>query len=78
MGDCPKNRPESVMPAEDFDPDRLIDTMAPLLGLTITDIQRPGVAAFLDVARGMAAVVAAAPIEPDDFHLAPVMRPGEP
>ncbi len=66
------------MPADDFDPDRLIDTVAPALGLAITPAQRPGVAAFLAVAHGMAAVVAAAPIDPDDFHLAPVMRPGEP
>lgn len=60
--------------AEDWDPDRHIDAVAPLLGLAITEAQRPGVRRFLEVARGMAALVEEA-LPADRLDLAPVFTP---
>lgn len=60
--------------AEAWDPDRHIDAVAPLLGLTVTAEQRPGVRRFLEVARGMAETVEAA-CAPDTLDLAPVFAP---
>ena len=65
------------MTTDDFDPDRHIDAVAPTLGLTVTEAQRPGAALFLNIARGMAETVAAAPVPGDELHLAPVFRPGK-
>jgi len=63
--------------AQDWSPDRHIDAIAPLLGLTITETQRPGVRRFLEVARGMAQLVErSAP--PDTLDLAPVFLPVSP
>mgnify|MGYP001823770669 CR=1 FL=1 len=63
--------------AEDWSPDRHIDAMAPLLGLAITETQRPGVRQFLEVARAMAETVEAA-CPPDALDLAPVFVPVAP
>lgn len=63
-------------PAGDFDAARHLDAMAPSLGLTITDEQRPIVLQFLAIAHGMAKVVLAAPLDPTSLELAPVFRPG--
>eukprot|EP01036_Dinobryon_divergens_P055203 gene55203-73743_t len=52
--------------------------MAPVLGLTITEAQRPVVLQFLTIAHGMAEIVAAAPIDEASLELAPVFRPGVP
>lgn len=60
-----------------WDPDRHIDATAPLLGLTVTPAQRPGVTAFLEVARRMAGLVERA-LPPDRIELAPVFRPVPP
>lgn len=60
--------------AQDWSPDRHIDAMAPLLGLVVTDAQRPGVRRFLEVAKGMAEKVEAA-CQPDRLDLAPVFVP---
>jgi hypothetical protein len=60
--------------AQEWSPDRHIDAMAPLLGLEVTDAQRPGVRRFLEVARAMAETVDAAS-PPDTLHLAPVFVP---
>jgi len=63
--------------AQDWSPDRHIDAMAPLLGLTVTEAQRPGVRRFLEVARSMAELIeGAAP--PDTLDLAPVFVPISP
>lgn len=59
-----------------FDPDRLIDAVAPTLGLTVTEVQRPGVARFLAVAHEMARLVMAAPLPDDRLELASTFRPG--
>jgi hypothetical protein len=61
--------------AQDWSPDRHIDAMAPLLGLEVTDAQRPGVRRFLEVARAMAETVEAASAGPDTLDLAPVFVP---
>ncbi|MEZ5864403.1 MAG: DUF4089 domain-containing protein [Geminicoccaceae bacterium] len=61
----------------DWDPDRHIDALAPLLGLEVTAEQRPGVRRFLEVAHAMAQRVEAA-VLPDALHLAPVFRPVDP
>ncbi|MDD3446820.1 MAG: DUF4089 domain-containing protein [Zavarzinia sp.] len=49
------------MPGE-FDPEAFLDANAALLGLTITNGQRPGVLQFLKLAADMAALVEAAPV----------------
>jgi hypothetical protein len=61
-------------PKMEWDADRHIDAIAPLMGLEVTDEQRPGVRRFLEVARAMAAQVErAAPV--DTLDLAPVFTP---
>jgi hypothetical protein len=61
-----------------FDAVRHCDAMAPMLGLTITDEQRPGVLQFLEVAHRMATIVQSAPLDDAGFELAPSFRPGSP
>jgi hypothetical protein len=65
-------------PKTAFHAARHCDAMAPVLGLTITDAQRPVVLQFLTIAHGMAEIVAAAPIDEASLELAPVFRPGAP
>lgn len=65
-------------PQTAFDAARHCDAMAPVLGLTITDAQRPVVLQFLTIAHGMAEIVAAAPNDEASLELAPVFRPGAP
>jgi hypothetical protein len=65
-------------PKTAFDAARHCDAMAPVLGLTITDAQRPVVLQFLSIAHSMAEIVAAAPIDEASLELAPVFRPGAP
>ena len=60
--------------AQDWSPDRHIDAMAPVLGLEVTEEQRPGVRRFLEVARSMAEAVERA-TPPDTLDLAPVFVP---
>ncbi len=60
--------------SDGFDPDRVIDALAPLLGLTIAPEQRAGVAANLRIAAGMAALVLEEPIG-DHAEPAPVFTP---
>jgi len=64
------------MSDEPFDAALHLDAMAATMGLSIGADQRPGVLQFLQVAQAMAALVAAAPLNPDAFDLAPVFRPG--
>lgn len=64
--------------APPFDAARHLDAMAPALGLTIGETERPGVLQFLTVAHGMAKLVAMAPVADDSLDLAPVFRPGAP
>ncbi|PWR19065.1 DUF4089 domain-containing protein [Zavarzinia compransoris] len=61
-----------------FDPDAYIDVQAPVLGLTITAEQRPGVATFLRLAADMAALLEAAPLEDDSLDLDGVFVPVAP
>ncbi len=65
-------------PKTAFDAARHCDAMAPVLGLTITEAQRPVVLQFLAIAHGMAEIVRTAPMEEDVLELAPVFRPGLP
>lgn len=62
----------------DFDPNRHIDTLAPLLGLDIRPEWRVEVAQFLTIAHGMAKTVAAAPLPADAHEGAATFRPGTP
>ncbi len=62
------------MSGEPFDPQRLIDAMAPLVGLEIAAEYRPGVAAHLTAAHRIAQDVLAAELD-DDAEQAPVYRP---
>lgn len=59
-----------------FEAGRHCDAMAPALGLTVTEAQRPAVLQFLDVAHLMAVVVQNAPLDDGGFEMAPVFRPG--
>lgn len=59
-----------------FDAARHLDALAPTLGLTITEAQRPGVLQFLGVAHLMSEIVRAAPLDDASFELAPSFRPG--
>jgi hypothetical protein len=65
-------------PKTPFDAARHCDAMAPVLGLTITEAQRPVVLQFLTIAHGMAEIVRTAPIDEASLELAPVFRPGVP
>ncbi len=67
-----------IPPKTAFDAARHCDAMAPVLGLTITEAQRPVVLQFLAIAHGMAEIVRAAPIDEASLELAPVFRPGTP
>ena len=58
----------------EFDPDTLIDAMAPLLDLPLEAADRAVIATHLRIAQGMAATVAAHPL-PDDAEPLPVFRP---
>ena len=68
----------SADPKTAFDAARHCDAMAPVLGLTITEAQRPVVLQFLTIAHGMAEIVRATPIDEASLELAPVFRPGAP
>ena len=58
----------------DFDPDAVIDAMAPLLGLPLAAANRTVIATHLRIARRMAATVADLSL-PDDSEPLPVFRP---
>lgn len=49
--------------APPFDPDAVIDAMAPLLGLAIAQAYRPGIAANLAVTAKLAALVMSFPLD---------------
>ncbi|RYE85142.1 MAG: DUF4089 domain-containing protein [Hyphomicrobiales bacterium] len=57
-----------------FDVDAMIDAVAPLVQLDITEEQRPGVRLNLKTAAKMAALVAQVKL-PDEIEPAPVYRP---
>ena len=59
----------------DFDPDRHMAAMAPLIGLTIDEAWRPGVAANLATAARMAELVLAFPLE-DEVEPAGIYEAG--
>ncbi|WP_376986516.1 DUF4089 domain-containing protein [Bosea sp. R86505] len=65
-------------PKTAFDAALHCDAMAPVLGLTITEAQRPVVLQFLTIAHGMAEIVRAAPLDEASLELAAVFRPGVP
>ncbi len=60
-----------------FDPEAVIDALAPLLGLTIAPESRGPVAANLRVAAAMAELVCDAPLG-DHAEPAPVFTPADP
>ncbi len=64
--------------AVDFDPERHLEVMAPALGLTISEAQKPVVLQFLAIAHNMARIVGTAPLPDDELALAPNFRPGLP
>lgn len=57
-----------------FDAEKLIDAMAPLLGLAITDADRPGVRVHLETAARLSGFVEALVIA-DSVEPAPVFVP---
>jgi hypothetical protein len=57
-----------------FDPEAVIDALAPLLGLPVTSEYRAGAAANLRIAAAMAALVLAEPVG-DHAEPAPVFTP---
>ncbi len=58
----------------EFDPDRVIDAMAPLLDLPLDGADRAVIAMHLRIAHAMAATVAAVPLS-DHAEPLPVFRP---
>lgn len=65
--------------ADDWDADAHIDVVSPLVGLTITETQRPGVRQFLEIAKAMADTAAAAGVPGDaSLELAPTFTPVDP
>ena len=65
--------------AGDWDVDAYIDAVSPLVGLTITDAQRPGVRQFLEIVKAMADTTAAAGVPGNaSLELASTFRPVEP
>ena len=62
------------MTAAPFDPDALIDAMAPLLRLTLTPESRAQTAVHLRIAAEQAALLLSAPIDDED-EPAPVFVP---
>lgn len=62
------------MTAQPPDLDAQIDAASALVHLTIAEACRPGVRQFLTLARQMAEVLDAVPLEDDDLALAPVFR----
>ncbi len=56
-----------------FDPEAVIDAVAPLLGLTVDPADRPAVAFNLEVSARFARVVLAAVLD-DEAEPAPVFR----
>lgn len=64
-------------PPPPFDPLRHMEAAAPASGLVIDEAHKPGVAAFLTLAHGMATALMAAPLAEDGLDPAPVFRPGE-
>lgn len=65
-------------PPGGFDPARHLEVMAPTLGLTISEAQKPAVLQFLAIAHTMARIVDTAPLADDSLELAPKFRPGLP
>jgi hypothetical protein len=63
------------MSDQDWDPDAWIDAMAPVVGLDVTDAQRPGVRTFLEIARGMAERLETVDLPDDKLEPAPVFTP---
>lgn len=59
------------------DLDDYIDIASGLIGLEIAHAYRPGVRRFLLVAQEMAELAEAAPLEENEFALAPVYLPRE-
>ncbi len=57
-----------------FDPEAVIDAMAPLLGLAIAPEYRPGIATNLAVTAALAALVLEFPLD-DHAEPAPVFHP---
>ncbi|TVQ34383.1 MAG: DUF4089 domain-containing protein [Geminicoccaceae bacterium] len=74
---CQTNKEQGNDMADEtaFDPDAWIDAMAPVVGLPIGDLERPGVRTFLGVAKGMADLLDAVELPDDELALAPVFRP---
>lgn len=62
------------MPYRPFDVEAMIDAVAPLMQIEITEEQKPGVRQNLKTAAKMAALVAQVTIA-DDTEPAPVYRP---
>jgi hypothetical protein len=59
------------------DLDAYINAASTMAGVEIADAHRPGVRAFLTIAKEMADAVEAAPLERSEFVLAPVYLPSE-
>jgi hypothetical protein len=61
--------------SEAWDPDAWIDAMAPVVGLDVTEAQRPGVRTFLEIAKGMAEQLESVDLPDDELAPAPVFTP---
>jgi hypothetical protein len=59
------------------DLDAYIDAASAMAGVEIADAHRPGVRAFLTIAKDMAAALEGVPLDGREFALAPVYLPPE-
>ncbi len=64
------------MTDQPFDPEAVIDAVAPMLGLTIEPVYRAGIVTNLAITARFAALVLDFPLG-DDAEPAPVFRPAE-
>jgi 1-carboxybiuret hydrolase subunit AtzG-like protein len=64
---------EAAMP-EDLE--RQVEILASVVGLSITDAERPGVVRFFRLARAMADKVYGVPLADDTFEVPAVFLPG--
>jgi hypothetical protein len=58
-----------------WDEDAWIDALAPVVGVVVTEVERPGVRTFLALAKAMAETLETVDLPDDELLLAPVFTP---
>ena len=63
------------MADDGFDADAWIDAVAPVVGVAVSEVERPGVRTFLALAKSMADCLDEVELPDDELALAPVFTP---